>query len=95
MWTNYRGYTFSADIWSLGCIMEFYCNKGKHLFQGTRFLPEMMQKMREWRGLPQGTVRGYSSDLVVLIGRMLHPDYRRKPSAAQILAECTFARMDI
>ena len=49
VWENYTRYTFSADIWSLGCIMAFQCNKGKHLIQGCRTMPEMIQKMREWR----------------------------------------------
>ena len=91
MWTNYKGYTLSADIWSLGCIMAFRCNKGKHLIQVTRqdLMFGMAQKMSRWRGLPQGTIHGYSSDLVDLIGRMLHPDYHRRPSAKEIYAECT------
>ena len=25
-------YSYGADIFSLGCIMVFYCNRGKHLF---------------------------------------------------------------
>ena len=95
MWTNYKGYTFSADVWSLGCNMAFFCNKGKHLFEGTRSLPEMLQKMREWGGLPQGTIKGYSSDLVSLIGRMLHPDHHGRPSAKEIRAECTAARQHL
>ena len=93
MWTNYKGYTFSADIWSLGCIMAFQCNKGKHLFQVSRNLPEMIQKIQ--KGLPRGAISGYSSDLVDLIGRMLHPDHHRRPSAKEILAECTSARQAI
>ena len=95
MWTNYKGYTFSADVWSLGCNMAFFCNKGKHLFEGTRSLPEMLQKMREWGGLPQGTIKGYSSDLVALIGRMLHPEHHRRPSAKEIRAGCTAVRQDL
>ena len=75
--------------------MAFNCNRGKHLFQVSRTLPEMIQKMKEWRGLPQGTIRGYSSDLVNLIGRMLHPDYHRRPTAKEILAECTDARREV
>ena len=93
MWTNYKGYTFSADIWSLGCIMAFYCNKGKHLFQVNRNLPEMILKIQ--KGLPQGAISGYSSDLVALIGRMLHPDPHGRPSAKEIRAECTAARQDL
>ena len=54
----------------------------------------MAHKMSSWRGLPQGTIRGYSCDLVDLIGRMLHPDPRRRPSAAQLEAECTEEKQD-
>jgi len=54
----------------------------------------MAQKMNKWRGLPQGTIKGYSSDLVALIGRMLHPDHHARPSAKEIDAECTNARQD-
>ena len=90
MWTNYKGYTFSADIWSLGCIMALHCNKGKHLFQVSRTIPETIQRIQ--KGLPQGAISGYSSDLVALIGRMLHPDHHGRPSAKEILAESTNAR---
>merc|ERR1711971_1145833 len=66
VWTNYKGYTFSADIWSLGCVVAFRCNRGEHLFQVTRLdmMLGMAQKMNKWRGLPQGTIKGYSSDKI-------------------------------
>ena len=94
---NRKGYTFSADIWSLGCIMAFYCNRGEHLFEVTRqdVMLGMAQKMSRWRGLPQGTIKGYSSDLVALIGKMLLPDPYGRPSAKEIRAECTAARQDL
>jgi len=92
VWVNYKGYTFSADIWSLGCIIAFICNKGKHLFSMARTIPELVQKMQ--RGLPQGAIQGYSSDLVRLVGRMIHPDHHKRPSAKDIRAECTYARTD-
>ena len=52
--------------------MAFNCNKGEHLFQFTwqDMRMGMAQKMKKWRGLPQGTIRGYSSDLVDLIGML-------------------------
>ena len=88
MWRPVSGgarYTFSADIWALGCIMAFHCNRGQHLFRVTRedIVNGMAQKMSRWRGLPQGTISGYSvlkysGDLVDLIGRMLEPDYHRR-----------------
>ena len=36
VWTNYRGYTFGADIWSFGCILAFRCLRGSHLFHVTQ-----------------------------------------------------------
>jgi len=92
VWVNHKGYTFSADIWSLGCIMSFQCKKGKHLFSMARTIPELVQKMQS--GLPQGAIQGYSSDLVGLVERMLHPDHHQRPSAQEIWAECTDARSD-
>jgi len=96
VWVNYKGYTFSADIWSLGCIMVFYCNRGKHLFTVTRadMAIGMAQKMSKWKGLPQGTIQEYSIDLVGLVGRMIHPDHHQRPSAKEISAECTDVRQN-
>ena len=54
----------------------------------------MAHKMSGWSGLAKGTIRGYSCDLVDLIGRMLHPDHRRRPSAAELEAECTEEKLD-
>ena len=79
-------YDMAIDMWSFGCIMAFYLNKGKHLFQVTS-IPEMIQKMRSWVGLPPGTIKGFSRDLVALIERMLHPNPKKRPSAKQIRAE--------
>ena len=55
----------------------------------------LAQKMRMWNGLTLGAIRGFSSDLVDLIGRMLHPDDKRRPSAKEIEAECTKARCEV
>ena len=52
------------------------------------------EKMSRWRGLPRGTIRGYSVDLVDLINRMLHPDPRRRPCAAAIEEACTEEKQD-
>eukprot|EP00092_Neocalanus_flemingeri_P031729 GFUD01034463.1.p1 GENE.GFUD01034463.1~~GFUD01034463.1.p1 ORF type:complete len:292 (+),score=58.97 GFUD01034463.1:48-923(+) len=82
-WTKYA---MASDIWSLGCIMMFLCNKGEPLFSHSH---EVMR----WRGLSQSSIRrGYSDDLVNLIARMLSPRKQDRPSAANIGRECTFAR---
>ena len=71
-----RKYNFGADIWSLGCIMAFYCNRGQPLFSSPL-------KVLRWTGLRLGAIRGYSSELVDVIGRMLRPDPRARPSAME------------
>ena len=97
-----HAYTFGADIWSLGCIIAFNCNRGKHLFQA-KSNDELTQKMNNWTGLPQGAIplgppkqgntnpppeQGYTKGLVDLIARMLDPDRQKRPSAKEIYAEC-------
>ena len=82
-----RGYTFSADIWSLGCATMFVCNRGKHLFQMEKqdLVHGMARKMAGWKGLPESSFDGlFSSQLVTLIKTMLHPDHHQRPTAQKI-----------
>ena len=82
-----RGYTFSADIWSLGCATMFVCNRGKHLFQMEKqdLVHGMARKMAGWKGLPESSFDGhFSSQLVNLIKTMLHPDHHQRPTAQKI-----------
>ena len=82
-----RGYTFSADIWSLGCATMFVCKRGKHLFQVEKqdLVHGMARKMAAWKGLPESRFDGhFSSQLVVLIKTMLYPDHHQRPTAQQI-----------
>ena len=32
VWKDYTSYSFGADLWSLGCVLVFRCNNGRHLF---------------------------------------------------------------
>ena len=50
--------------------------------------------MSSWEGLPRGTIRGYSMALVDMLERMLHPDSRWRPCAAEIEEACTEDRQD-
>ena len=81
VWDEYRSYSFAADIWSLGCVMAFLCNRSKHLFL-------KMREIHNWNGLPAGRIRGgYSDELINLIKRMLDPDPKSRPSAKEVISK--------
>ena len=90
--SKWKKYSFGADIFSLGCILAFYANRGKHLFSD-------QEGIRTWRGMEEEeeeVVRpGYPAELVTLIGGMLRLEEERRPSARDIMAECTVARMRV
>jgi len=54
----------------------------------------MADRMSLWTGLPQGYIQGYSPELVGLVEMMLHPNYRRRPTATLLVAEGTQKRQD-
>ena len=78
---NGREYTFSADMWSLGAVMSFYCNLGKHLFLDLHVLAR-------WSGNERSLPDYYSRELRSLVAKLLNPDYRSRPSAANVISEC-------
>ena len=87
IWMSKRRYTFSADIWSLGCAIMFVCNRGEHLFKMERqdLVHGMARKMAGWKGLAKsGLERQFSSQLVSLITTMLRPDHHQRPTAQNI-----------
>ena len=73
-----RNYSFSADIWSLGAVITFVCNR-QHLFTN-------WSKIQNWT--KQATIPSdrYSVGLVNLLASMLDPEKGQRPTAAQILA---------
>jgi serine/threonine protein kinase len=76
----------AADIWSLGCIMTFCCNRAKPLFSSP-------VEVIRWRGLQPGDIQGgYSRGLVGLIRRMLSFKAGDRPSAGEVVRECTKER---
>jgi len=90
--THWRKYGFGADIFSLGCILAFFANRGKHLFYS-------QEEIRNWRGMEEEeeeVIRpGYSSDFVCLVGEMLRLEANKRPSAREIWSKCTKTRMQV
>ena len=70
--------------------MAYMCNRGtKHMFSGPA-------EVSNWVGLtlPQDKIpEHFSKDLINLLGRMVHPDSKARPSAGQVYDSCTDDRM--
>lgn len=89
--SNWRKYSFGADIFSLGCILVFFANRGKHLFYS-------QAEIQNWPGMKgeDDVIRpGYSVDLVRMVGSMLEVEHTARPAAREVRDHCTMARMKI
>merc|ERR1712126_775621 len=73
-------YTDTADMWSLGNIMPFWCNGGTHLFAD-------LGKIISWPGGKSTLPGRYTIGLRQLVADMLHPDPQCRPSAEKVLQE--------
>ena len=74
-------YTTSADLWSLGAVISFRCNK-QHLFTSFR-------SVERWTGGRSSLDRRkYGLSLRRLLRHMLSPVAARRPSAQEVLQEC-------
>ena len=73
-------YTDTADIWSFGCILSFYCNVGTDLFPDSG-------KILSWPGDKITLPDMYTIGVGRLVAKMLDPDPRRRPSAETICEE--------
>ncbi len=76
-------YGLSADIWSVGAVMHFYCSNGKHLFKSE-------DDVWNWRGgysrrLNQSQQQ-YSNSLHGLVSSMLDPYQDGRPSASYVFS---------
>merc|ERR1712059_106560 len=74
-------YGTASDIWSLGAIISFCCNNGRHLFPSVR-------KVVSWPG-GKSTLdqKKYSLDLRQLVADMLSPYEEYRPTAAKVRKE--------
>lgn len=80
-------YTFSADMWSLGAVISFYCN-GVDLFSNYAMV-------LGWQGEASGLPSHYSLDLRRLNARLLDPNPKKRPTAAEVRGECTNERKEV
>jgi len=77
-----KPYSSPADMWSLGAIISFYCNR-EHLFRDT-------SSVLEWEGgMSESTLDRdqYSAKLRGIVASLLLPIAKRRPTAAMVLEE--------
>lgn len=73
-------YTFSADMWSLGAVLSFVCNKGKHLFESN-------DEVRKLKGMKDPLPKRFSSSLRGVAIKLLSINPKERPSASAIYKE--------
>ena len=74
-------YSTPVDMWSLGAVMSYYCNK-KHLFRDC-------PSVQRWAG-GRSTLdrKKYSLGLRQLIAELLSPTASLRPTATKVNLEC-------
>merc|ERR1711892_1234142 len=79
----------AADVWALGSLITNNCNRGENIFSSDR-------DVRQWNGLRAVDLRtgNYSSDLLQILSRMMKPTPTSRPTAAEIVKECTAERQE-
>jgi hypothetical protein len=88
--SRWKKYSYGADIFSFGCIVAFYINRGQHLFNSDT-------QIQRWVGLEEEEALrpGYSGELTGLVAGALQPGHRKRPSARDIQTLCTKERMRV
>ncbi|CAK85248.1 unnamed protein product (macronuclear) [Paramecium tetraurelia] len=85
-----QDYTFSSDLWSLGCILFEMCTL-KRAFEGDQFDKEILIQDQIEPTLTD--IRTYSSELVNLIQSLLDVDAQKRPSAKELLRSSYIAKI--
>lgn len=84
VYEDYETYSEKSDVWSLGCVMAFYLNKGRHLF----YTPEDVQSYGGHEHiLDDEAFDEYTHGLLELVFRMLNPDADERPTAKEVHEE--------
>ncbi|KAL4444132.1 hypothetical protein ABPG75_011869, partial [Micractinium tetrahymenae] len=84
MW-EHKAYSYSADIWALGCILHELCTlRPTFLSESERTEEDIKRRVLAGRYAPIPT--RYSMDLARLVGLMLQRDPKDRPTIDEILA---------
>eukprot|EP00092_Neocalanus_flemingeri_P108893 GFUD01139878.1.p1 GENE.GFUD01139878.1~~GFUD01139878.1.p1 ORF type:complete len:275 (-),score=45.94 GFUD01139878.1:293-1117(-) len=84
VYDDYERYSAASDVWSLGCVIAFYINKGRHVF----YTPEDVQSFAGEEHIVDDDSYGeYSQDLLQLVFSMLSPDEDERPTAHYVYQE--------
>ena len=84
VYEDYETYFEKSDIWSLGCVMAFYLNKGRHVF----YTPEDVQSYGGHEQIiDDEALEEYSADLLELVFKMVNPDAYERPTAEEVQYE--------
>ncbi|XP_073425527.1 serine/threonine-protein kinase Nek11 isoform X2 [Dendrobates tinctorius] len=78
---KHQGYDSKSDIWSMGCILHEMCCL-EHAFTGYSFLAVVLKIVE---GPTPNLPDRYSSDLNLLMSRLLSKDPSHRPGAGEIL----------
>eukprot|EP00092_Neocalanus_flemingeri_P064942 GFUD01078888.1.p1 GENE.GFUD01078888.1~~GFUD01078888.1.p1 ORF type:complete len:275 (-),score=47.87 GFUD01078888.1:154-978(-) len=84
VYDDYEQFSAASDVWSLGCVMAFRINKGRHVFY-------TQEDVQSYAGqdhvIDDDSYEDYSQDLLQLVFSMLSPDDDERPNAKDVQQE--------
>jgi serine/threonine protein kinase len=84
VYEDYEKYSEKSDVWSLGCLVAFHLNKGRHVFY-------TIYEVQAYGGqeyiIDNIVFEEYSGDLIELVLKMTKPNSDERPTAADVLKE--------
>ena len=83
VYDDYEMYSDKSDVWSLGCVMLFYLNSGRHVF----YTPEEVQSYHGQESvMDDDAFDKYSGSLLELVFQMISSAEER-PTAKEVSKE--------
>eukprot|EP00092_Neocalanus_flemingeri_P064939 GFUD01078885.1.p1 GENE.GFUD01078885.1~~GFUD01078885.1.p1 ORF type:complete len:275 (-),score=49.33 GFUD01078885.1:169-993(-) len=84
VYDDYEKFSAASDVWSLGCVIAFRINKGRHVF----YTQEDVQSYAgQEHVVDDDSYEDYSQDLLQLVFRMLSADDDERPTAKDVQKE--------